>query len=251
MRKFKLKKDLPGIPAGTVLELADDKFTGYPYLYTAEGQYIGLALYRGTEGRESLNYLTDDTGISIDDWAEWLEELEPDGGKRGAGWRAELGGHYYYIKDTGNLSYSMDNYWDQDTLRYELGNYFASEEEARAHVDCLRALAVVRRDAKGYQPNWACVQEGDELPAMVCYKYSGHGGKGGLDWMTTDHIQLGDSDVHGPFGLPYFGDIEGVYSSMEKHEKEWKIIFGIKDDEDNEGESDEEEGKRKKAVPSR
>lgn len=218
MRKFKLLKDLPGVPAGTVLVKNDGNSS--LHLDNAAETVLPISLVENIVRLSSMGIFTSDSD-------EWLEEIEPEYQR----WRAELGGHYYYIKDTGNLSYSTDNYWDQDTLRYELGNYFASEEEARAHVDYLKALAVVRRDAKGYQPNWACVQEGDELPAMVCYKYSGHGGKGGLDWMTTDHIQLGDSDVHGPFGLPYFGDIEDVYSSMEKHEKEWKIIFGIKDDE--------------------
>lgn len=45
-------------------------------------------------------------------------------------WRATEGGIYYYVDDQGNVARTWEDNISIDDLRWELGNYFKSEDQA-------------------------------------------------------------------------------------------------------------------------
>ena len=205
MRKFKLLKDLPGLPEGTTLKLDDSTFL------TESGDEIGLYSLAGNT-KVTLNNIQDAS------FSEWLEEIEPEY-KR---WRAEFEKTYFCLDaDAEVLSSSeIDHFVDDD--RYNIGNYFQTEEEAKARADYLKALAVVRDDAKGFKPDWKDRKQGKWF---VIYDHEP--GK-------LRQYQGSCENGNGVFGLPYFETEEDAKASIDRHEKEWKTIFGIKDEGEKE-----------------
>lgn len=215
MRNFKLKKDLPGIPAGSILKQPDGiggslyvEDTGY-----CSGLIVGLNGY----GESTLVYHPANEKTSrVDNLGEWLEEIEPEY-KR---WRASRGDEYFYLQDTGIIGSDKEIGVLCDDLRYSLGNYFETRDEADAYLDYLKALAVVRDDAEGFKPDWL---DGEQAKVYVGYSHYKEDLSIGEAWYDEDT---------GVFGLPYFATKEDAEASIEKHEKEWKTIFGIKDEEE-------------------
>ena len=220
MRKFKLKKDLPGIPAGSILKLPDGT---HGYLNTEDGDhYSGLAVGLSAYGEDLLIYhpANERRRTVARSLGGWLEEIktEPDY-KR---WRADFGGKYYFVYSFGNVLEDKEHETPGDNDRYNIGNYFKTKEEAQAVADYLKALAVVRDDAKGFKPDWA---DDGQSKYYVCYLHEREG------LCLFDDVIRRHAD-NGVFGLPYFETQEDAKASIEKHEKEWKIIFGIKDKEE-------------------
>ena len=213
MRKFKLLKDLPGVPAGTVLIKNDGNNS--LHLDNAAETVLPISLVG------KVVYLSA-MGIFTSDSSEWLEEIELDY-KR---WRAGFEKPYFYLNHDAKVLSSHEDYCSVDDDRHRYGNYFQTEEEAQAHADYLEALAVVRDDAKGFKPDWA---DDRQSKYYVCYLHEREG------LCLFDDVIRRHAD-NGVFGLPYFETQEDAKASIEKHGEEWKTIFGIKDDEDNEGE---------------
>lgn len=50
-------------------------------------------------------------------------------------WRARCGKHYYYIDSFGDIDSAVDTYSTCDDYRYNLGNYFETEIEAKRVLD--------------------------------------------------------------------------------------------------------------------
>lgn len=208
MRKFKLKKDLPGWPRGTILKLDDDMFL------TESGEETGIYSRAGN------------TEVALSKWAtpiqdapfsEWLEEIEPEPEYKR--WRAENGGEYYCVEIYGVVNPKYEDGRSIDDGRYNIGNYFQTEEEAQALADYLKALAIVRDDAKGFVPDWL---DGGQAKVYIGYSHYQGGLSIGEAWYDEDT---------GVFGLPYFATKEDAEASIDKHEKEWKITFDIKNEE--------------------
>ena len=65
-------------------------------------------------------------------------------------WRAEPGKGYFYIYSNGFVDERMECYDDIDNQRYNLGNYFQTEEEAQKIID-----------SKEWQDFWAKVRAGE------------------------------------------------------------------------------------------
>lgn len=209
MRKFKLLKDLPSIPAGTVLTQSTED--GVEYLYKEEGgDYSGLTLERDAEGKDTLRY-TVSFGVNylVENLDELLEEIQP-GYKR---WRAERGELYYCVDSNGLVASEMESRWGCDDRRHDIGNYFKSEAEAQAYADYLKALATVRDDAKGFEPDWS---DNEQPKFYVCYLPEIELLSINETWQSADN---------GVFGLPYFETREGAQASIEKHGAEWLTIF--------------------------
>lgn len=53
-------------------------------------------------------------------------------------WRAQEGEEYFYIFSCGEIDWATEIGADFDNCRYEYGNYFRTQEEARSAVDYLR-----------------------------------------------------------------------------------------------------------------
>ena len=65
-------------------------------------------------------------------------------------WRAEQKKGYFYIYSNGLVDETMESYKTMDNQRYELGNYFRTEEEAQKIID-----------SKEWQEFWEKVRNGE------------------------------------------------------------------------------------------
>ena len=203
MKRYKLKKDLPTFRAGDLFELRDDGC-----LYWVRG-------WRNPDeikycDKEVIAYHKNTLKFFQNILTDWFEEI-----KESTRWKPETEQKYYFIRTSG---YVYDSIWTNDSIddgRFEIGNCFQTEEEAKKAVEYLNALAVVRGDStskfvKGKR-NWYVYYD-------AVYKW--------LDIVSNF------SDIkNGIFGLPYFVTEEDAKRSIELHKKEWLTIFGIEDEE--------------------
>ena len=204
MKRYKLKKDLPTFRAGDLFELRDD---GCLYWVRGWRNPDEVKYY----DKEVIAYHKNTLKFFPNILTDWFEEV-----KESTRWKPEISNDYYYISGDGNV---YDNSWDDslfiDNGRFEIGNCFQTEEEAKKAAEYLKALAIVRGDAttkfvKGKR-NWYVYY--DDV-----YKW--------LDIVSNF------SDIkNGIFGLPYFATEEEAKRSIELHKKEWLTIFGIEDEE--------------------
>lgn len=186
MKRYKLLKDLAGLEAGSILYLnelgnlvAEDKTT-----------IVFLA-----------NFIHHYSLLDSD----WLEEI-PEEYKR---WRAEEYEMYWYVEDS---SVATDGYDDRgivDGMRYELGNYFKTKEEAQRAAEWLRAFATLRDDTKGFKANW---KDGSQLRWGVEYNYDTN--------RLSAYLTFGIQD-----GVIYFATEDDALASIKKHERQWRIFF--------------------------
>lgn len=192
MKRYKLLKDLPTFKAGEIFYLSDNG-----------------NLLRESDNVPAYSWSTIDKFPNI--LTDWFEEIN-----ESTRWKPEISHDYYYISGDGNV---YDNSWDDslfiDNGRFDIGNCFQTEEEAKKAAEYLKALAIVRGDAttkfvKGKR-NWYVYYD-------AVYKW--------LDIVSNF------SDIkNGVFGLPYFSTEEDAKRSIEQHKNEWLTIFGIKDEE--------------------
>lgn len=196
MKLYRLKKDLPTFKAGDEFYLSENGELVF------NGGNIGEVAYRYRDLEKFPNILKD-----------WFEEAEENGRWRGG--KREI----YWWFDTGDgRSYNYTENRDKlDNNNYEYGNYFKTEAEAEKYGEYLKALQVIKDDAKGFKPDW-----GDENQA----KYYGHykHGNGSLTWSSNIYSQNQ--------GAIYFETLEDLKESLEKHRKEWLIVLGV-ENEDN------------------
>lgn len=220
MRRFKLLKDLPGIEAGTVLVTDggnDDDGCGLLLIDCDDAlkPETGFCLFRD-------DFFGPHKGGRRTPIGNWMEEL-PEEHKR---WRADKGGLYYYIGYGGMAYQDLDVYGPSNNGIYKIGNYFATEEKARAYADYLKALAIVRDDANGFEPNW---EDRREKWYVGVWRDKDSNHEVGVDKAFS-------YQSNGVFGLPYFKTRDDAKASIKKHKAEWLTIFGVKD----ETESDDE-----------
>lgn len=218
MRRFKLLKDLPGIEAGTVLVTDgsnDDDGCGLLLIDCDDAlkPETGFCLFRD-------DFFGPHKGGRRTPIGNWMEEL-PEEYKR---WRADDGGDYYFVDDEGDIDFREERNRYYDDGRYKMGNYFGTYGEAENYANYLKALAVVRDDAKGFEPDWSDIEQ---EKWYVSYAHE-------IECLFSS--ETGQYVDNGVFGLPYFETEEDARASIDKHEKEWLTIFGVKD----ETESDDE-----------
>lgn len=65
-------------------------------------------------------------------------------------WRAQAGNLFYYITSDGDIESDYEDFSDENTDIYNLGNYFKTEEEAQKIID-----------SKEWQEFWAKVRAGE------------------------------------------------------------------------------------------
>lgn len=57
-------------------------------------------------------------------------------------WRAETGESYFYIDDWCGISIDDDWDYDEDKARYDFGNYFETEEEAKKYLEYMKKCSL-------------------------------------------------------------------------------------------------------------
>ena len=188
MKHYKLLKDLPTFKAGDEFELNE------------KGH---LVFVRGTQEVEEGETLIAYTSYTLEKFPnilkDWFEEM-PEQYKR---WRAKENGGHYFVDDWGDVDYNYDAGFPPSTFRYNIGNYFKTEEEAEAYKEYLLAKQVLLDDARGGK--WA---------------------KDGSNWHASyDVIRwvLYWSYNYNP-GQIYFKDEESLEKSLEEHKDQWEIV---------------------------
>lgn len=85
-----------------------------------------------------------------------IEELEKQ--TSGARWKAQKNKRYYYIDSCGDIEEDYDNCY-VDTIRYYLGNYFKTEEEAEKAIEKIKIYTQLKdlalRLNNGEKINWS------------------------------------------------------------------------------------------------
>lgn len=116
----------------------------------------------------------------------------------------------YYTIDSGRVSYCHN--WTQEHTDYALGAgiCFKTKQETEDFLNWLKAYAVLREDAKGYNP-------GCDFDDCYYYVYVDDGGD-----VMADDCSYGKCD------LICFEKEEDAKKSAKEHAAEWKIFYGIK-----------------------
>lgn len=190
---YKLKTDLPTLKAGDLFYL--DQNGNLCHKETGIIEYHYITLEKFPDALEKF-------------WEPVEEEY-----KR---WRAKNGEPYFYVDECVKVIPSSEEHDSVDGDCYRYGNYFQTREEAQALADYLKALAVVRDDAKGFVPDWSDNEQEKWHVADV---------DGGLLAIYT--VRTVEAGI---FGLPYFQSKADAEVSITKHTAEWLTIFGVKDE---------------------
>ena len=191
MKRYKLKKDTPAFKAGTecYIEEAGN-------MVPCRG--ISYTIVHKDQLEKNPNILTD-----------WFEEIE-----ESTRWEPESDQEYYCLGSDGSV---MGDDWyglSIDHNRFDIGNCFQTEKEAKRVVEYLKALAVVRGDATT-----------EFIKGKNNYYVSYNTAYNCLD--VSDNAYL---IKNGIFGFPYFATKEDAKRSIELHKNEWLTIFGVKEE---------------------
>ena len=191
MKRYKLKRGLPTFKAGEIFYLSD-----------------AGNLLRESDNIAAYSWTTLDKFPNI--LADWFEEVN-----ESTRWKPEKFQNYYHVGGDGFVySDTWANGSAVDNGRFEIGNCFKTEEEAKRAVEYLKALAVVRGGATSKFAR-------DRNSFYVYYD------------TISNHLAVGVSfyDLeNGIFGLPYFATTDDARRSIELHKSEWLTIFGVKEE---------------------
>ena len=202
MKRYKLLKDLPTFKAG---QLAYISKTGNLIAGTPENQKttetgLIIMIYHETTLKKFPEILT-----------EWFEEIEEPTGS--IHWKPKIGDRCFILE---NANIRPTNYTGmlRDYNAWRTGRVFRTEEECEKARD--RELAEVR------------------LQRTSTFKPDFENGKGG--WIVFyDHecktlaiFKIGCYDSGEPV---HYATREEAEKSIEENEQDWKIYFGIKEEE--------------------
>lgn len=202
---YKLLKDLPYAKAGEVFERvthkSEDGLSDYDYLEIKK---------RVKDGEDKVNF-----GIKynyfLNNFDDWFEEIqEPTDSIH---WKPQRGDKIWYLDENGNTNFT---YFDEDDSyhlsRFEFGNTYRTSGECELARE--RKLAEVRlRQTSNFKPDF----ENDRGGWVVCYYH------GKLDCIKTYSCDSGEP--------VRYETIEDAEKSIKENERDWKIYFGIKEEE--------------------
>ncbi len=203
MKRYKLLKDLPTFKAG---QLAYISKTGNLIAGTPENQKttetgLIIMIYHETTLKKFPNILT-----------EWFEEIkEPTDSIH---WKPKYDDWYFYISDHGSVCSDIwnDNYTDNKRLAF--GFVYRTEEECEKARE--RKLAEVRlRRTSDFKPDF----ENENGGWVVFYSYADKE----LHSMRDSCTDSGE--------LVRCATKEDAEKSIIENERDWKIYFGIKEEE--------------------
>lgn len=182
MMKYRLKKTLPCAKAGEIFRQDFDK----------NDDNI-VYMYQESYGIKQHKICLED----IDNFDEWFEEVK----------KKKFG---IYAAAAEIVEVSEELYTDSgiDNLN-KLGVWFDTKEEAEKYLEYLKAKVIIKRDAKGFKPDWENFNE---------EKYYG---VWDFDRKKADYFSWGmykGSDI-------YFKSKENIKESFKKHPEEWKTYL--------------------------
>ena len=178
MKRYELLKDLPFAKAGETFGLHRG------------GIKDCITLFKGNEEVYTIK-----VGENVSEmFDEWFEEVR----------------EYFYIDSNGDIEYSK-NEWNEEFVEHHklIGNYFETREEAEKYLAYLKAKTIIKKDAKGFKPNW---NNGDEAKFFGYWDFILEEPGFGLDCRAkTPNV--------------YFQSSKDIKESFEKHPDEWKTYL--------------------------
>ena len=142
MKKYRLLKDLPEYPAGTLFECVP--YPSDESLVRVEGLFMVA-----NEGDLFKRYFGNNN---------WFEEIKDEPKKEFKRWRAGAEKSYYFIDCFGDVIVSSDIGNVEDDHRYKIGNYYSTKEEAQKALDkqlLLQELKDFQMEIdEGWRPDW-------------------------------------------------------------------------------------------------
>lgn len=182
MKRYRLLKDLPFAKAGAIFKEWTGERSGKEEKVLVNTNNLTTTLWAG----------------DIEAFDEWFEEkTEPK-------WA-------YHINDHGDsISYiRVGSLPSSERYLKEIGNYFETKEEAEKYLEYLKAKETIRKDTKGFKPDWNNSNEA---------KYYG---VWNFDREKTEYFAW---DVYKSSDI-FFKSIEDIKESFKNHPDEWKTYL--------------------------
>ena len=183
MKRYKLLKDLPFVKAGAIFK-----------------EWTGERSGKEEKALVNADNLTTTLWVEdIENFDEWFEEVKKS--------KRKYLIDFYQAKVNETLEeFYVD--WADNNLT-DLMVWFDTREEAESHLEYLKAKSIIKKDAKGFKPNWA-----DEEQT----KYSGY-----WQWLSakldyTWEYTFKSSTI-------YFESINDIKESFAKHPEEWRTYL--------------------------
>ena len=203
MKRYKLLKDLPTFKAGQLAYVSSlgNLMAGTPEEPETADTGLNLMMYHRGTLEKFPNILT-----------EWFEKIEEP--TDSIHWKPKYDDWYFYISDHGSVCSDIwnDNYTDNKRLAF--GFVYRTEEECKAALD--RKLAEVRlQRTSTFEPDFE----------------NGNGG-----WMVYyDHgcetLAVCELDYYDDGEIVRYKTRAEAEKSIKENERDWKIYFGIKEEE--------------------
>ena len=204
MKRYKLLKDLPTFKAG---QLAYISKTGNLIAGTPENQKttetgLIIMIYHETTLKKFPNILT-----------EWFEEIEEP--TDSIHWKPKKGDKIWYLDENGNTNFT---YFDEDDSyhlsRFEFGNTYRTSQECEKARERRLAKVWLQRTSN-FKPDF----ENDRGGWAVYYDY-------GCETLAVCGFDYYDA------GEPVrYATREEAEKSIEENERDWKIYFGVEEEE--------------------
>ena len=194
MKQYRLLKDLPTFKAGDLFYISE-----YSALIYDDGGF-GVMAYAQSTLEKFPNILT-----------EWFEEIEEP--TDSIHWKPKIGDRCFILE---NANIRPTNYTGmlRDYNAWRTGRVFRTEEECEKALD--RELAEVRlRKTSDFEPDFKNGKGG----WIVGYDYE----EDRLLAIPIDYIDYGEP--------VRYATAEDARRSIEENERDWKIYFGIKEEE--------------------
>lgn len=196
MKQYKLLKDMPTVKAGTTFR-------------EITREVDGSKILKEYESSNKVSILVSE----INDFDEWFEEIqEPTDSIH---WKPKDSDEYFYISDYGNVYSDIWSDKHIDNERLALGAIYRTEEECEGAKE--RSLAEVRlRRTSTFKPDFK----------------NGKGGYSvGYDYIAESLRIYRASWVDAGEPVRYETE-EDAQKSIDEHEKDWLIYFGVKEEVD-------------------
>lgn len=107
---------------------------------------------------KELENKIEELGNLVENLKREAEQAESNNPQMNTRWRARGNETYYYFYSDGEIAQSKENCESTDTKRYNLGNYFKTEEEAENVVEKIKIYTQLKdlalRLNKGVNVNW-------------------------------------------------------------------------------------------------
>ena len=191
MKRYKLLKDLPFAKAGDILSLERSQEYGYFKLCKDRSNSRSIELYEGiVEG-------------FIDNFDEWFEEIE----EPKIFFTIDI--YKSKFKEINTDYYSGWSALEVKNIK-DLGLLFKTVEKTKKYLEYLKAKAIIKKDAKGFKPDW---NNEDENRYRGCWDLK----KDTTIWMYES----------GAFKEPliFFKSVKDIKESFEKHPNEWRTYL--------------------------